>query len=151
MKTSPPSRTARAVRFDRVSPLPFFLDIGTSETLQLNANGGNDTFIGGAGLAPLISLSIDGGAGNDTITGGDGADRIVGGDDDLITGGKGADTAFMGDGNDTFVWNNGDGSDIVEGDAGTDTMVFNSVNLAENVNISANGTRGDSRAISATS
>jgi Ca2+-binding RTX toxin-like protein len=130
------------VRFDRVSPLPFFLDIGTSENLQLNMNGGNDTFTGGAGLAPLISLSIDGGAGNDTITGGDGNDHLVGGvGDDLITGGKGADTALMGDGNDTFVWNNGDGSDVVEGEGGNDAMVFNSANLAENVNISANGTR----------
>jgi Ca2+-binding RTX toxin-like protein len=130
------------VRFDRVSPLPFFLDIGTSEALQLNAAGGNDTFVGGAGLAPLISLSIDGGAGNDTITGGDGNDRLAGGDgDDLINGGKGADIALLGDGDDTFVWNNGDGSDVVEGDGGTDTMVFNSASLAENVNVSANGTR----------
>jgi Ca2+-binding RTX toxin-like protein len=130
------------VRFDRVSPAPFFVDIGTSESLIVNANGGNDTFTGGIGLAPLISISVDGGAGNDTITGGDGADRLAGGDgDDLITGGKGADTAFMGAGNDTFVWNNGEGSDVVEGEAGDDTMVFNSATLAENVNISANGTR----------
>jgi Ca2+-binding RTX toxin-like protein len=130
------------VRFDRVSPLPFFLDIGTSEALQLNANGGNDTFTGGAGLAPLIALSIDGGAGNDTITGGDGADRIVGGDgDDLITGGKGADIAFMGAGNDTFVWNPGDGSDVVEGEAGIDTMLFVGANVDEAVTISASGSR----------
>ncbi len=130
------------VRFDRVSPAPFFLDIGTTENLQLNAGAGNDTFTGGAGLAPLISLSIDGGAGNDRITGGDGNDSLIGGDgDDLITGGKGADIAFMGDGNDTFVWNNGDGSDVVEGEGGNDAMVFNSTPLAETVNISANGTR----------
>src|SRR5947208_12379910 len=62
------------VRFDRVSPAPFFLDIGTSENLVLNANGGGDTFAGSNGLATLIRLTVDGGAGNDTITGGDGAD-----------------------------------------------------------------------------
>src|SRR5205823_10836246 len=52
------------VRFDRTSPAPFFLDIGTSESLVLNANGGDDTFTGGNGLAPLISLTVDGGAGH---------------------------------------------------------------------------------------
>ena len=31
------------VRFDRVNPAPFAIDIGTSENLVLNANGGNDT------------------------------------------------------------------------------------------------------------
>src|SRR5262249_58762316 len=30
------------VRFDRVSPAPFTLDIGTTENLVLNANGGAD-------------------------------------------------------------------------------------------------------------
>src|SRR4029077_5117278 len=32
------------VRFDRVSPAPFSLDIGTSENLVVNMNGGNDSF-----------------------------------------------------------------------------------------------------------
>ena len=38
---------------------------------------------------------------------------------------EGNDAAFLGGGDDTFVWNPGDGSDTVEGQAGTDTMVFN--------------------------
>src|SRR5438477_1695246 len=38
------------VRFDRVSPAPFFLDIGTSENLVVNANGGDDIFTAGNGL-----------------------------------------------------------------------------------------------------
>src|SRR5262249_37836678 len=32
------------VRFDRLDPGPFSIDIGTSENLVLNANGGNDHF-----------------------------------------------------------------------------------------------------------
>src|SRR5262249_57088980 len=67
------------VRFDRVSPGPFFLDIGTSENLVVNLAGGDDTFTAGNGLATLIKISVDGGAGNDTITGGDGIDSITGG------------------------------------------------------------------------
>ncbi len=130
------------VRFDRLDPAPFFLDIGSSENLVLNANGGNDTFTGGNGLAPLISLTIDGGAGNDSITGGDGADVLLGGDgDDAINGGRGSDSAFLGAGDDSFTWNPGDGSDVVEGQAGTDAMIFNGSNANENIDISANGAR----------
>ena len=32
------------VRFDRVNPAPFAVDMGTTEKLVLNANGGDDTF-----------------------------------------------------------------------------------------------------------
>src|SRR5262249_8140603 len=60
---------------------------------------------------------------------------------DTIIGGRGNDTATMGDGDDTFVWNPGDGSDTVEGQAGTDTLQFNGANIAENIDISANGPR----------
>src|SRR6185295_13891802 len=51
------------VRFDRTVPAPFTLDIGTSENLVVNMNGGDDTFTASNGLAPLISLTVDGGAG----------------------------------------------------------------------------------------
>src|SRR5258705_751658 len=130
------------VRFDRVSPAPFPLDIGTTENLVVNANGGDDVITAGNGLAPLIKLTIDGGAGNDTITGGDGNDVLIGGDgNDVITGGRGNDVAQLGTGDDTFVWNPGDGSDIVEGQAGFDTLQFNGSNANENIDISANGSR----------
>src|ERR1700716_2958236 len=129
-------------RFDPASPAPFFLDIGTTENLVVNANGGDDVITAGNGLANLIKLTIDGGAGNDTITGGDDNDTLIGGDgDDLITGGRGNDTALLGAGNDTFVWNPGDGSDTVEGQDGNDTLLFNGANVAETINISANGSR----------
>jgi hypothetical protein len=47
----------------------------------------------------------------------------------------------MGDGNDTFVWNPGDGSDTVDGQAGSDRMVFNGSDAAEKFDVSANGNR----------
>ena len=72
-------------------------------------------------------------AGNDVLIGGDG--------NDFINGGPGNDMAFLGAGNDLFIWNPGDGSDTVEGQAGTDTLVFNGSNANENINISANGYR----------
>jgi Ca2+-binding RTX toxin-like protein len=47
----------------------------------------------------------------------------------------------MAAGDDTFVWNPGDDNDIIEGQAGFDTMLFNGANVAENISISANGSR----------
>jgi hypothetical protein len=49
--------------------------------------------------------------------------------------------AQLGAGNDTFVWDPGDGSDTIEGQAGVDTMRFNGANVAEQVDLSANGNR----------
>ncbi len=130
------------VRFDRTNPAPFSIDIGTSENLTLNANGGDDTFTGSNGLAPLIQVTVDGGTGNDKLTGGDGNDVLLGGDgNDLVVGGRGNDVALMGAGDDTFVWNPGDGSDTIEGQAGADTMLFNGANINEKMDVSANGGR----------
>ena len=58
-----------------------------------------------------------------------------------MIGGRGDDVAFLGAGNDTFTWNPGDGSDIVEGQAGVDTLLFNGSNAGESIDISANGSR----------
>jgi hypothetical protein len=38
-----------------------------------------------------------------------------------------------------FIWNQGEGSDTVEGNSGFDTMVFNGAVLSEDISISANG------------
>src|SRR5215217_8019375 len=54
------------VRFDRLDPAPFSIDIGTSEKLVLNANGGNDSYSATGNLAALIQITVDGGAGEDT-------------------------------------------------------------------------------------
>jgi hypothetical protein len=49
--------------------------------------------------------------------------------------------AFLGAGDDVFVWDPGDGSDIVEGQDGVDTMLFNGSAGDENFAVSANGGR----------
>ena len=51
------------------------------------------------------------------------------------------DTAFLGAGDDTFIWNPGDDNDVVEGQQGLDTLLFNGANVAENIDISAVGER----------
>jgi hypothetical protein len=113
-----------------------------NDLLNVNGLDGNDTISGAVGLAALIKVGIDGGAGNDTINGGDGAEVLVGGDgNDALDGNGAADTALMGAGDDTFVWDPGDGSDLVEGQAGADTMRFDGAGVAEQVELSANGNR----------
>jgi Ca2+-binding RTX toxin-like protein len=130
------------VRFDRLDPAPFSLDIGTSEQLVLNMNGGNDSFSATGNLAALIGVAVDGGAGDDTILGSNGADLLKGGDgQDFIDGQQGNDTVLLGAGNDVFQWDPGDGSDVVEGGGGTDTMLFNGSAGAETFTASANGAR----------
>jgi Ca2+-binding RTX toxin-like protein len=104
-----------------------------TDQLIINALGGDDK-VDASGLnAGVIDLTINGGIGNDFLVGSQG--------DDLINGQQGNDTELMGDGDDVSVWNPGDGSDIIEGQAGYDTMLFNGANIAEKIEMSANGGR----------
>ena len=130
------------VRFDRVDPAPFSIDIGTSENLVLNANGGDDRFSATGNLAALIQITVDGGTGADTILGSNGIDLLRGGDgDDFVDGQQGNDVAFLGAGADVFQWDPGDGSDTVEGQSERDKLLFNGSGGAEIFNASANGGR----------
>lgn len=130
------------VRFDRLSPAPFFLDINGCELLELNANGGNDQFSATGNLAALISIRVDGGTGDDILLGGNGSDTLIGGDNnDFIDGNQGNDMIFLGHGDDTFQWDPGDGNDTVEGQAGHDIILFNASNAGESCVLSANGAR----------
>jgi hypothetical protein len=89
-----------------------------------------------------IPTTLDGGAGNDMLAGGSGDERLLGGaGNDTIDGNRGADFTLMGSGADTFIWDPGDGSDTIEGQSGHDTMVFNGAAAAEQVDLSANGSR----------
>ena len=67
---------------------------------------------------------------------------MLGGDgNDFVDGNRGDDTAFLGAGDDVFQWDPGDGNDTIEGQDGVDRLDFNGANIAENIDISANGGR----------
>jgi Ca2+-binding RTX toxin-like protein len=104
-----------------------------SDRLVLNALGGDDVVNAGGVAAGAVPMTFNAGLGTDTVIGTHGADLVVGGD--------GNDTALLGEGDDTFTWNPGDDNDIVEGQAGTDTLQFNGANVSEVINVSANGGR----------
>src|SRR5262245_30171386 len=110
---------------------------GGSGDDALHGQDGNDQLNGGAGADFLLGQS-----GNDVIFGGNDADQVFGGSgDETIDGDRGDDVAFLGEGNDLFVWDPGDGSDRVEGEAGFDTMLFNGSGADEVFEASANGQR----------
>jgi RTX calcium-binding nonapeptide repeat (4 copies) len=117
----------------------FAFDRSTFGAIDVKAGAGNDEVRVANGVG---DVTIDGGAGSDTLIGGDGNDVLIGGDGpDVITGGRGNDTALLGAGNDAFLWDPGDGSDTVEGQAGNDALDFNGANVAEHIDVSANGSR----------
>ena len=77
---------------------------------------------------------------DDLLRGGDGKDTLVGltGNDTLI-GDKGDDLKFAGSGDDRLIWNNGDGSDRMEGDWGYDvTEVNGAVDAGDDFELRAN-------------
>jgi Ca2+-binding RTX toxin-like protein len=114
-----------------------------NDRLDINTLAGSDTVDASALQADAIKqLTVDGGSGNDLILGGRGADVLTGGDgDDFIDGNQAIDVAFMGAGDDAFRWDPGDASDVVEGEDGSDTLLFNGSAGGETVDLSANGER----------
>jgi Ca2+-binding RTX toxin-like protein len=122
------------VLFTRTNLVPFTVDF-SAERLTVNGLGGDDTFNGDAGFAPLTLLSLNGGSCDDSLSGGDGPDLISGGDGndklggggggDRVVGDRGSDRLSGGDSDDALVWNNGDYSDTADGNAGFDHIEIN--------------------------
>jgi Ca2+-binding RTX toxin-like protein len=142
---------AGRVRFERLNPAPFFLDVGPdTERLVLNANGGDDTMV--SDPATPTAMLLNGGTGIDTMSSGAGADFLNGGDDndsldggpgiDRLVGDRGNDTMIGRAGADTMVWNNGDGSDVMDGQEGLDEVEVNGAAAAGDAfEIAPNGQR----------
>ncbi len=83
--------------------------LGLNGTDTLAGLDGADTLDGGAG-----DDGIFGGQGHDVLAGGIGRDALAGGaGDDTLEGGAGRDTLGGGAGGDTYVWNAGDGDDVI--------------------------------------
>jgi len=121
----------------------FSFDRALVTKIKVNARAGNDLIRVDELNGPIVEpASILGGDGNDTILGGSAIETIDGGDgDDFIDGNRANDIAFMGPGDDTFRWDPGDASDVVEGEDGSDTLLFNGAAGGETADLSANGER----------
>ncbi|MEO0574309.1 MAG: hypothetical protein AAF004_02515 [Pseudomonadota bacterium] len=108
----------------------------SSPLLSLNPQGpggspnqslrSGDVFLGTTEDEVLI-----GALGVDMLIGDDGNDVMIGGTEDFNSnvdgddrGADNRDRAFGGNGDDTFIWAPGDGSDFFDGGAGTDVVIF---------------------------
>ncbi len=88
------------------------LTVTSAYTGDLSSYGANVVSIDASARTSAIELV--GNAADNYIAGGTKADTIEGGDgDDTIVGGKGNDTLAGGDGKDVFVYDSGDGSDVI--------------------------------------
>ena len=127
-----------------VAGFPLSVDVSTNVVmLAINGLDGPDTITGSGNVAGLgIPITMDGGEGDDIILGSNASETLIGGPgDDFIDGNQGNDFVLLGEGNDTFQWDPGDGSDTVEGQGGSDRLLFNASNAGENIDLSANGPR----------
>jgi len=133
---------ASAVAISGLRPLVAIRHQDPTDELVVDGLGGNDEISAPTLAAQAIALTLDGGAGDDSIFGGLGGETLLGGDgNDMLDGFRGNDLALLGAGDDRFEWDPGDGSDVVEGQDGTDTMSFIGANIAEQIDVSANGNR----------
>jgi len=136
------------IDFDRISPGPFGLDIGTAETLTVNGIGGDDslTISTLAGIADLALVNFNGFAGSDTLVGDNLARtwNLTGANRGSATGGL----AFTGTENltgnasaDVFAFTNGASvGGVIDGGAGSDTLDYSAFTTALAVNLGLGST-----------
>lgn len=114
------------------APTAIALAADDNAQIVVTAGAGADTVDASAlAAANYGSLTINGGDGDDLITGGADADNLQGGaGNDRLVGFKNVvagtnDVVLGGAGDDVMVWNNGDGTDVNDGNTGTDEVEVN--------------------------
>ena len=147
------------VLFQRTNLIPFFIDIGTTETILMQTQSGDDTITvndltgtdvvrvvadGGTGndlitgvnqLARRVTLNLLGGDGNDVLIGGAGNDRLDGGaGNDQLNGGGGRDVLLGGDGDDILDGGRDRHPDILIGGYGADIFIKSTLGQTGNHN-----------------
>ena len=101
---------------------------------------GDDALFGGEG-----NDELSGDDGEDNLNGGDGEDSLSGGNStDILTGGQGDDFLAGGAGDDDYIFNFGDGNDVLFDSAGeNDSIDLNGYNFEDAIFTSIDDGRGD--------
>ncbi len=93
---------------------------GNEQNNSIYGGAGNDTFYGKTG--------------NDYLEGNDGNDLLCGdGGKDTLDGGKGNDTLYGGSANDVFIYNSGEGNDVIADYAPGDKIILNKTSVSSAV------------------
>jgi predicted ester cyclase len=125
----------------RDGTIEFTFDRAAFSAIAVKAQGGDDEVQQVGGIADE-TITVDGGAGDDTLTGGPGPETLIGGSgNDVVDGNFGVDTILLGSGNDHYLWHPGDQSETIEGQGGNDAVSFTGSGASELINVSANGSR----------
>lgn len=96
-----------------------------SVSVKIKGNKLDNTILGGS-----KKDSLYGEAGNDSVIGNDGNDKLYGGKgDDTLWGGSGNDSLWGNDGADTFIYNSGEGKDVIFGFDKNDTLTLDSLDF----------------------
>lgn len=94
-----------------------------TKKIKITGNSKANTILGGS-----KNDTIEGRAGNDSLVGNAGADKIYGGaGKDTLIGGKGNDSLWGNAGADTFIYESGDGKDIIYGFDKNDTLTLDNI------------------------
>ena len=125
-----------AIRFENTNVADFtdqnfLIDVATSQGYSPTGGGVNGAVFSGTSSGETLTGTfgddtINGLDGNDSLLGGNGADVISGGvGDDQITGGFGNDDMSGGAGADEFIFNIGEGQDVIQDfTVGVDSLVM---------------------------
>jgi hypothetical protein len=110
-----------------------------SDRLTIDGRSGDDTI---STSSDAIAQTLLGGDGDDELFGSPREDVVVGGDGaDEVIGFDGDDVAYLGDDADVYLWEPGNGSDVVEGGSGRDSIELLGADAAERFDLSAHGGR----------
>ena len=111
--------------YTAASGVEFIDATSRTTTVQITGNELNNTILGGSDNDTLYGEN-----GADSLLGGAGADKLYGGaGDDILIGGAGNDSLWGNDGANTFVYNAGDGKDLITGFGENDSLIINDVDL----------------------
>jgi hypothetical protein len=145
LRLDPRNADVLNVDFDDNGTIDFSFFRSTFDTILVEAGNGDDTVRIDQSNGVFTTTErtvVYGQNGDDTFIGGSGNELFFGGrGNDVEDGNGGVDTAFLGQGDDTFVWDPGDGSDTVNGGRGFDRMVFNGAGGNEIMAATASGDR----------
>ncbi|MCG8564687.1 MAG: hypothetical protein MI747_06355, partial [Desulfobacterales bacterium] len=118
------------IRFDSLTPTAPTIQAESSGDVRYRVEVRRDSRLSETRARDIETLR--GTANDDAFTGGRGRDHFAGdAGDDVLDGGRGNDRLEGGDGDDLYVYDSGDGSDVILDSSGTDRLRINGLTRSQ--------------------